>query len=149
MGTCSDLFLRLLALDHSRRQPWGAYHGVSVAAYLLQHPSLSATSVLRGQWKLATVFVDRGIAAVHALTEALVARNRDGARRPDEGLQVDVDLDRRPASFAVTIADVSVTARFPLPTTRHGSSLGCSPRWMRGRNHTARHPDSRLGSHVH
>jgi hypothetical protein len=37
--TCSELFERLLALDHSRRQPWGELHGQSVACYFLQHPN--------------------------------------------------------------------------------------------------------------
>ena len=36
--TCGELFDRLLALDHSRRQPWGPLHGQAVACYFLQHP---------------------------------------------------------------------------------------------------------------
>lgn len=38
-ATCAELFAELLALDHSRRQPWGALHGEAVACYVLQHPS--------------------------------------------------------------------------------------------------------------
>ena len=37
--TCGELFDQLLALDHSRRQPWGALHGEAVACYFLQHPN--------------------------------------------------------------------------------------------------------------
>ena len=35
--TCAELFDRLLALDHSRRQPWGSLHGEAVACYFAQH----------------------------------------------------------------------------------------------------------------
>ena len=35
---CAELFDQILALDHSRRQPWGALHGEAVACYFLQHP---------------------------------------------------------------------------------------------------------------
>ena len=36
-ATCAELFDRLLALDHSRQQPWGALHGEAVACYFAQH----------------------------------------------------------------------------------------------------------------
>lgn len=113
LGTCSDLFLRLLALDHSRRQPWGAYHGVSVATYLLQHPSLSAPALLPGQWSLLNVFVDDGIAAVQAFAAARVARNRGRSPQPGEPPPVGVDFDRPPVAFPVTISDVSADGSFP------------------------------------
>jgi hypothetical protein len=111
MGSCPDLFLGLLALDHSR-QPWAAYHGVSVATYLLQHPSLSAPAMLPGQWSLVNVFAEDGIAAVGAFTAARVARNRGGRRQTGEPA-ADVDLGQPPGAFAVTIADVSVDGSFP------------------------------------
>lgn len=38
-ASCAELFDRLLALDHSRQQPWGALHGEAVACYFAQHPS--------------------------------------------------------------------------------------------------------------
>jgi Family of unknown function (DUF5946) len=112
MGTCPDLFLGLLALDHSRRQPWGAYHGVSVATYLLQHPSLSAPAMLPAQWSMVNVFAQDGIAAVQAFAAARVARNRGGSRQTGEPA-ADVDLGHPPGAFAVTIADVSVDGSFP------------------------------------
>lgn len=38
-ATCAELFDRLLALDHSRQQPWGSLHGEAVACYFSQHPN--------------------------------------------------------------------------------------------------------------
>lgn len=38
-ATCAELFDRLLALDHSRQQPWGSLHGEAVACYFAQHPN--------------------------------------------------------------------------------------------------------------
>jgi catechol 2,3-dioxygenase-like lactoylglutathione lyase family enzyme len=35
----------LLALDHSRQEPWGSRHGVAFAAFALQHPARYATSL--------------------------------------------------------------------------------------------------------
>lgn len=37
--SCATRFETLLALDHSRRQPWGSRHGQAFAAFALQHPS--------------------------------------------------------------------------------------------------------------
>src|SRR5712664_2891954 len=34
--SCADQFAVLLALDHSRREPWGSRHGLAFAAYSLQ-----------------------------------------------------------------------------------------------------------------
>lgn len=38
-ASCGDLFDRLLALDHGRREPWGPLHGEAVACYFAQHPN--------------------------------------------------------------------------------------------------------------
>ena len=35
---CFARFDRLLALDHSREEPWGSRHGLAFAAFALQHP---------------------------------------------------------------------------------------------------------------
>lgn len=35
--SCAARFDRLLALDHSRREPWGSRHGIAFAVYALQH----------------------------------------------------------------------------------------------------------------
>lgn len=36
--SCASRFDELLALDHSRTEPWGSRHGLAFAAYAAQHP---------------------------------------------------------------------------------------------------------------
>ena len=36
--SCQARFDQLLALDHSRQEPWGSRHGLAFAAFALQHP---------------------------------------------------------------------------------------------------------------
>ncbi len=36
--SCAARFDQLLALDHSRREPWGSRHGQAFAVFALQHP---------------------------------------------------------------------------------------------------------------
>jgi len=43
--TCETRFHALLALDHSRQEPWGSRHGQAFAAYALQHPSAFPASL--------------------------------------------------------------------------------------------------------
>jgi len=43
--SCADRFNQLLALDHSRLEPWGSRHGQAFAAFALQHPQRFAASL--------------------------------------------------------------------------------------------------------
>ena len=43
--TCFQRFDALLALDHSRREPWGSRHGQAFAAFALQHPDTHERSL--------------------------------------------------------------------------------------------------------
>jgi Family of unknown function (DUF5946) len=43
--TCEARFHVLLALDHSRQEPWGSRHGQAFAAFALQHPAAFPTSL--------------------------------------------------------------------------------------------------------
>ena len=45
--SCASRFAELLALDHSRQEPWGPLHGLAFAAYALQHPAEHAASLER------------------------------------------------------------------------------------------------------
>ena len=47
---CRRRFEALLALDHSRREPWGSRHGLVFAAYALQHPAEFSRQVLERSW---------------------------------------------------------------------------------------------------
>jgi Family of unknown function (DUF5946) len=42
----------LLALDHSRREPWGSRHGLAFAAYALQHPGRFTAGTLDQSWRI-------------------------------------------------------------------------------------------------
>ena len=64
-GSCLAQFHALLALDHQRLQPWGRYHGLNVACFLLQHPSTVTTTVL-GEQHLGPEHVTRILAQSRA-----------------------------------------------------------------------------------
>ena len=47
---CRHRFEILLALDHSRQEPWGSRHGSAFAAFTLQHPVGQGGEVLERCW---------------------------------------------------------------------------------------------------
>jgi hypothetical protein len=109
LGTCAELFHALLALDLQRLQPWGRFHGLNVACYLLQHRSEPLASALDGHWHIVTVFLADGLDAMNALQAELVRANRHGARPWNA-------FDPPPAHSAaatVTIEDTSLDGTFP------------------------------------
>jgi len=57
--SCQGRFDQLLALDHSRQEPWGSRHGLAFAAFVLQHPRrYSAASVARARELIHRVVVN-------------------------------------------------------------------------------------------
>ena len=50
--SCAERFNALLALDHSRQEPWGSRHGSAFAAYTLQHPQGVGRESLERCWLL-------------------------------------------------------------------------------------------------
>jgi hypothetical protein len=55
---CAERFAILLALDHSRQEPWGSRHGLAFAAYTLQHPASQSREALERCWlMLCRVYV--------------------------------------------------------------------------------------------
>ena len=50
--SCQSRFDRLLALDHSRQEPWGSRHGSAFAAFVLQHPAGRSRQMLERCWLL-------------------------------------------------------------------------------------------------
>jgi hypothetical protein len=69
--SCAARFDALLALDHSRREPWGSRHGCAFAAFALQHPATHAASLDRAWAALYHIYV-QGEAPAHVFS-ALVA----------------------------------------------------------------------------
>ena len=55
--SCPTRFDELLALDHSREEPWGSRHGQAFAAYALQHPRTHAASLDRAWVALYAIYV--------------------------------------------------------------------------------------------
>ena len=109
LGSCTELFHGLLALDHQRLQPWGSFHGLNVACYSLQHPSRTSVAVLGGQWHVVTTFLAGGLAAVHAFGAEMLRANR----RKAGPLPTFDPPPVRSRSATVTIADLSVDGTFP------------------------------------
>jgi hypothetical protein len=50
--SCVRRFEALLALDHSRQEPWGTRHGSAFAAFTLQHPEGQSANSLERSWEL-------------------------------------------------------------------------------------------------
>ena len=48
--SCAERFQTLLALDHSRQEPWGSRHGIVFSCYSLQHPAEQPREVLERCW---------------------------------------------------------------------------------------------------
>lgn len=109
--SCPDLFDTVLALDHSRRPPWGPLHGVTVACYLLQHPSrLPATHRAR-PLAVLRAYTTGGLDAATRLTEQARQANNHRARHTAE--EPEPPPVPPPAAFEVTIADVAGDGTFP------------------------------------
>ena len=99
--TCVARFDALLALDHSREEPWGSRHGQAFAAFALQHPGRYASSLDRAWATLYRIYVTHQLP--HRVFAALVALR--GAIPADWNVPV---RPERPATApAVTILDLA------------------------------------------
>ncbi|WP_433179299.1 DUF5946 family protein [Actinoallomurus sp. CA-150999] len=113
--SCEDLFNVVLALDHSRRPPWGPLHGVTAACFLLQHPSRLPAPHRARPWAILHTYLNDGLTAVTPLTERLRRANSHQNRHvalPDIGA-VAPALGPTPTAFSVTINDVAQDGTFP------------------------------------
>lgn len=94
--SCQARFDQLLALDHSRQEPWGSRHGLAFAAFALQHPQrFPAASVAQARELVQRVVV-AGEPLAHVTAEF---RTRPRAERL-------APATTGPQRFAVTIADL-------------------------------------------
>lgn len=101
---CVDHFNELLALDHSRTEPWGSRHGIAFSVFALQHPSQYPRNVRAGAWRmLQRVYVlgaDRMVVAAEMRAVA-------GKLPPSDALPpLPADVAKARV-FVVTIADVA------------------------------------------
>jgi hypothetical protein len=94
--SCARRFEGLLALDHSRQEPWSSRHGIAFAAFVLQHPGRYPHSV-DAAWDI--------LYRVYCLNEpaAMVLDNR---RRNSMAAPRTSHLQTPPTWFTVTIVDL-------------------------------------------
>ena len=98
---CARRFDSLLALDHSRTEPWGSRHGLAFAAYALQHPGRFPADVAERAWTLLYSVYVLG----HDCQRVTAALRRMGRQNPEWG--VPPLPPRKPSPhFSVTIADL-------------------------------------------
>ena len=100
--SCASRFAVLLALDHSRQEPWGSRHGQAFAAFALQHPAAYPQSLDHAWAALFQIYVAQGnppyvFATLRAAADRAVPRAWAVPPRP--ALRVSVP--------AVTIADLA------------------------------------------
>ena len=101
--SCESRFNSLLALDHSRREPWGSRHGSAFAAFALQHPAGRSRDALARCWQLLYRIWVAG-EDPQAVTHALRRIQNGGLDRfSGPPLPIDAGASR---SFRVTIADL-------------------------------------------
>jgi hypothetical protein len=105
--TCADRFSELLALDHSRKEPWGSRHGLAFAAYTLQHPEGQTADALDRCWlMLCRVYISGDSAASVARgLRAHGSRNPDGWTAPPRPRERAVH-----GHFGTTIVDLGAFA---------------------------------------
>lgn len=109
---CEELFHRLLALDHSRREPWGPLHGVAVACYHLQHPDSLPGGAHDFTLRLLRAHVESGPEAARKLTEG--ARRANSHRNRQSEHAAGAPRKGAPSGFAFTIAEASGGGHFPV-----------------------------------
>jgi hypothetical protein len=97
---CAARFDTLLALDHSRQEPWGSRHGQAFAAYALQHPVAHAPSLDRAWLALHQIYV-AGMAPERVFGALVAARGR-----MPMGWDVPARAARPVGTPALTIADL-------------------------------------------
>lgn len=97
---CGRRFEALLALDHSRTEPWGTRHGLAFSVFALQHSGRFPLNVAERAWILLyRVYVEGD--DYRRVTAAL---RRIGRQNPD--WDVPARGAQRPTTFSVTIADL-------------------------------------------
>jgi uncharacterized protein DUF5946 len=99
--SCAARFNALLALDHSRREPWGSRHGQAFAAFALQHRTTYAASLDRAWAALHRIYVD-GEAAERVFDRLVTQR---GGMPPE--WSTPPRPSRQVAAPSITIADLA------------------------------------------
>ena len=107
---CARRFESLLALDHSRTEPWGSRHGLAFSAFALQHPGRFPADVAQRAWILLYSVYVQG-SDYQRVTAAL---RRVGRQNPDWAVPP-LPETTPSAPFAVTITDLGLFAAESYP----------------------------------
>jgi Family of unknown function (DUF5946) len=75
--SCAARFDELLALDHSRTEPWGSRHALAFSVFALQHANRFDRKVLQRSWTLLYNVFERGRDPRHVTTALRRLGNRD------------------------------------------------------------------------
>jgi hypothetical protein len=116
---CDARFEQLLALDHSRQEPWGPLHGLAFACFALQHPSQHITSTLERAWLMLHRIV---VAGDKPSDVARGLRRAHGSDASWQGAPFP-GREAHPARFDVTITDLG-----DFPAERYAADAA---RWAR------------------
>jgi hypothetical protein len=100
---CEERFDTLLALDHSRLQPWGSRHGLAFSTFAMQHPNGRSAAQLEACWiMLHRVWIDGDNRA----KLAAAMRARPDMPPVDWGVPPLPEPPPAGTPYAVTIADL-------------------------------------------
>jgi len=98
--SCRSRFDVLLALDHSRSEPWGSRHALAFGVFALQHSRDHDRRVLERAWTILwSVYV-----AGHDISWVVSLIRKTGEAPEAEGIPPLPEV--APTSFSVTIGDL-------------------------------------------
>jgi hypothetical protein len=127
--SCAERFQTLLALDHSRQEPWGSRHGIVFCCYSLQHPKEQPDGVLDRAWLALHRLVVEGDEPAR-LFEGL-RKHRD-ARPPGWSAPPLPPPPPAGGPYDVTIADLGDFAAEDYPARVDAWARATYRRWSEG-----------------
>jgi Family of unknown function (DUF5946) len=102
-ASCAERFDVLLALDHSRLQPWGSRHGLAFSTFALQHPEGRTPAQLAACW---TMLYRVWIKGDNRAKLAAAMRARQDMSPEEWGVPSLPPVPAAGTRYAVTIADL-------------------------------------------
>ena len=100
---CEEQFDKLLALDHSRVQPWGSRHGLAFSTFALQHPNGRTPEQLSACWVMLYRVWMKGD---NRAKLAAAMRERHGLPPAEWGVPPLPAVPPNGTRYGVTIADL-------------------------------------------
>ena len=127
--SCTERFQTLLALDHSRREPWGSRHGIVFSCYSLQHPLQQPPEVLERAW----LVLHRLVAEGDDSTRLFAGLRRSKEARPADWNAPPLPSPPTPGGpYDTTIADLGDFTAADYPALVDAWSRATYERWREG-----------------